>query len=156
MRLHQDSAALHPPPRLAYQCPADVVGDPDLSVSEKRALLADWSSDRHAVTSRPWLRDIPGIDEPLKLSDILAALRQLDLDDPPPRGGMSARTKRFVNTNATSAVAGVASDGLELMKALVAAHQRNIDRYCRLLVTELSEVDRCYVHKRIAEQRIEL
>jgi hypothetical protein len=37
--------------------------------------------------------------------------------------------------------------------ALIRAHQSNINRYCRLLATDLTEVEREYVHKRIVEER---
>jgi hypothetical protein len=37
--------------------------------------------------------------------------------------------------------------------ALIRAHQNNIDRYCRLLATELTAQEREYVHKRITEER---
>ena len=37
--------------------------------------------------------------------------------------------------------------------ALIRAHQNNINRYCRLLATDLTEVEREYVHRRIVEER---
>ena len=37
--------------------------------------------------------------------------------------------------------------------ASVAAAQRNLDRYCRLLATPLTDLERDYIHKRIAEVR---
>lgn len=36
--------------------------------------------------------------------------------------------------------------------AKILGHQRNIKRYARLLATELTELERQYLHKRIAEQ----
>lgn len=41
----------------------------------------------------------------------------------------------------------------EARNALIRAHQNNIDRYCRLLATELTDHEREYVHKRIVEER---
>jgi hypothetical protein len=35
-------------------------------------------------------------------------------------------------------------------------HRRNIKRYSRLLATELTELERSYLHKRIAEEQAEL
>lgn len=71
---------------------AAVLNDPDLEAYEKRAILSSWASDLHAVESCPWLREVPGCDGTLRLSDILAALRALDQDDdPPPRGGAAMR-----------------------------------------------------------------
>jgi hypothetical protein len=34
----------------------------------------------------------------------------------------------------------------------VRGHRRNIERYCRLLATELTDFERQYLHKRIAEE----
>jgi len=44
-------------PANAFDRPADVVKDPDLTLSEKRAILASWASD--ACASKPWKAD-PG------------------------------------------------------------------------------------------------
>jgi hypothetical protein len=40
--------------------------------------------------------------------------------------------------------------------ALIQARQKNINRYCRLLATPLSDHEREYLHRRIAGERIEL
>jgi hypothetical protein len=45
---------------------------------------------------------------------------------------------------------------LDLHSVLVETHRRNLDRYFRLLATELTTVEREYIHKRIAEERAEL
>lgn len=34
----------------------------------------------------------------------------------------------------------------------IRAHKANIDRYCRLLATELTDHERQYIHKRITEE----
>jgi hypothetical protein len=79
-------------PALHHQSPSAVLDDTDLEPFEKRAILSSWASDLYAVESYPWLRDVPGVQGMLRLSDILAALRTLDdEDDPPPRGGASRR-----------------------------------------------------------------
>jgi hypothetical protein len=44
----------------------------------------------------------------------------------------------------------------ELRNAKILSHQRNIQRYGRLLATELTELEREYLHKRIAEEQAEL
>ena len=67
-----------------------VVNDPNLDVQQKRAILSSWASDLWTVESCPWLREVPGIKGPLRVSDIFAALRSLD-DRPPPPGGASIR-----------------------------------------------------------------
>jgi hypothetical protein len=74
-------------PAIHHQSAADVLNDPDLEVFEKRIILSSWASDLYAVESLPWLREVPGVSNRLRLSDILAALRSLDDDDEPPRPG---------------------------------------------------------------------
>jgi hypothetical protein len=44
----------------------------------------------------------------------------------------------------------------DLRNAKIVSHRRNIRRYCRLLATELTELERSYLHKRIAEEQAEL
>jgi hypothetical protein len=44
----------------------------------------------------------------------------------------------------------------DLRNAKILSHRRNIQRYCRLLGTELTELERSYLHKRIAEEQAEL
>jgi hypothetical protein len=41
----------------------------------------------YAVEACPALREIPGMNQMIQLADILAALRRLDGDNDPPRGG---------------------------------------------------------------------
>jgi hypothetical protein len=38
----------------------------------------------------------------------------------------------------------------------VRGHRQNIERYCRLLATELTDLERQYLHKRIAEEHAQL
>jgi hypothetical protein len=66
---------LHPANAFAH--PADVVNDPDLTLSEKRAVLASWASDACAVEAVPTLRQPPG-STPVRFDDIMDALRELD------------------------------------------------------------------------------
>jgi hypothetical protein len=40
--------------------------------------------------------------------------------------------------------------------AKILSHRRNIQRCVTLLATELTELERQYLHKRIAEERVEL
>ena len=46
-------------PAQAFSHPADVVNDPDLTLNEKRAILASWASDACAIESVPALRRAP-------------------------------------------------------------------------------------------------
>src|SRR5690242_3818430 len=68
-------ALLHPAQAFAH--PSDVVNDPDLTLSEKRAILASWASDACAVEAVPALRQAPGTF-PVRFDDIMDALRTLD------------------------------------------------------------------------------
>jgi hypothetical protein len=66
---------LHPAQAFAH--PSDVVNDCDLTLSEKRAILASWASDACAVEANPALRRISGC-APVGFDDIVDALRTLD------------------------------------------------------------------------------
>jgi hypothetical protein len=65
-------------PAQAFEHPDEVVNDPDLTLTEKRAILASWASDACAVEAAPALRCAPGGRRPVSVDDILEALRSLD------------------------------------------------------------------------------
>jgi hypothetical protein len=44
----------------------------------------------------------------------------------------------------------------DLRTAMIRSHRRNIQRYSRLLATSLSDLERQYLHKRIADEHAEL
>jgi hypothetical protein len=69
------SSLLHP--AQAFEHPRDVVNDPDLTLNEKRSILASWASDACAVEAAPELREGPG-GARVKFDDIMDALRKLD------------------------------------------------------------------------------
>lgn len=69
------SALLHP--AQAYEHPSQVLADADLTVNEKRAILASWASDACAVEATPELRE-PSPGNVVKYDDIMDALRALD------------------------------------------------------------------------------
>ncbi|MEZ5889228.1 MAG: hypothetical protein R3D52_02585 [Xanthobacteraceae bacterium] len=69
-------------PESAFAHPHDVVTDPDLTLNEKRAILASWASDASAVEAAPMLRRGPGCSRPVPVDDILDALRALDKEAP--------------------------------------------------------------------------
>jgi len=83
------NALLHP--GIVFEHPRDVVSNPGLSLSEKRAILASWASDASAIASCPSLRAPEGLKAPVKIDEILEALCALD-DGPrnPPGGSQSA------------------------------------------------------------------
>ena len=64
-------------PAEAFGHPSEVVNDPDLTLNEKRAILASWASDACAVEVAPELRSSPG-GSPVRFDDIMEALRTLD------------------------------------------------------------------------------
>ena len=65
-------------PAQAFDHPRDVVNDADLTLNEKRAILASWASDACAVEAAPALRCAPGSRRVITADDILEALRTLD------------------------------------------------------------------------------
>jgi hypothetical protein len=86
------NALLHP--GTVFARPHDVVSNPDLSLSEKRAILASWASDASAIASCPALRAPEGLKAPVHIDEILDALRALDGDGPRhPPGGKPMRLR---------------------------------------------------------------
>jgi len=65
-------------PAVGFSHPRDVLKDPDLDRSEKRAVLASWASDASAVQDQPTLRWLLGTPEPVALADVRDALERLD------------------------------------------------------------------------------
>jgi hypothetical protein len=65
-------------PARAFGHPNEVVSDPDLTLNEKRAILASWASDACAVESRPALRQAPGSRRSVQFDEVMDALRVLD------------------------------------------------------------------------------
>ncbi len=75
-------------PASAFARPMDVVDDHDLTLTEKRAILASWASDACAVETAPALRQAPGAT-PVHFDEVMDALKELDRRSgdlrPPPR-----------------------------------------------------------------------
>ena len=65
-------------PARAFEHPSHVVNDPDLTLNEKRAILASWASDACAVEAAPLMRCAPGGKQPVLFDDVMEALRTLD------------------------------------------------------------------------------
>jgi hypothetical protein len=89
---------LHPAQAFAH--PRDVVADGDLTVNEKRAVLASWASDACAVEAAPALRHAPGAAAAVSVDEILEALRSLDREANDAagrtmRGSREARRRAF-------------------------------------------------------------
>jgi hypothetical protein len=64
-------------PARAFGHPSEVVNDPDLTLNEKRAILASWASDACAVEAAPELRSARR-GSTVRFDDIMEALRTLD------------------------------------------------------------------------------
>jgi hypothetical protein len=64
-------------PAQAFGHPTQVVNDPDLTLNEKRAILASWASDACAVEAAPDLRS-NARGAPVRFDAIMEALRTLD------------------------------------------------------------------------------
>jgi hypothetical protein len=85
-------------PARAFQTPAQVLSDPDLTLAEKRAVLASWASDACAVEASPELRQPP--NGPIVTYDeIMDALRALDSEaakrQPPDYEKLVTRARRL-------------------------------------------------------------
>jgi hypothetical protein len=65
-------------PARAFSHPLDVARDADLTLNEKRAILASWASDACAVEAAPELRCAPGSGPLVRFDDVMDALRTLD------------------------------------------------------------------------------
>jgi len=88
-------ALLHPAG--AFADPMDVVRDRDLTLNEKRAILASWASDACAVEAVPDLRTTPS-GKTVRWDDIMDALRLLDsqsADTPRPSRAKWHRWRRW-------------------------------------------------------------
>jgi hypothetical protein len=80
---HDLDALLHP--AQAFEHPMKVVDDPDLTLAEKRAILASWASDACAVEATPPLPQPPGSPGRVGFDDVMDALRALDRAGERPR-----------------------------------------------------------------------
>ena len=69
------SYLLHPADAFAH--PMDVVRDADLTLNEKRAILASWASDACAIEAAPELR-MTAAGDTVRWDEIMDALRLLD------------------------------------------------------------------------------
>ena len=84
-------ALLHP--GTVFTHPKDVVAHPDLTLAEKRAILASWASDASAIASRPALRAPADLTAPVSIDAILEALCDLDGGPRHPPGGKPYRLR---------------------------------------------------------------
>jgi hypothetical protein len=80
-------------PAQAYSHPSEILSDPDLTLNEKRAILASWASDACAIEPSPSLRKSPA-GPPVSFDDIMEALRALDKQAQEPQ--LSSRWRRVI------------------------------------------------------------
>jgi hypothetical protein len=59
--------------------PHDLPRHPQLEPEVKRAILSSWASDAYTARSRPTLRKPPGLARPVRVSEVLDALKSLDV-----------------------------------------------------------------------------
>jgi hypothetical protein len=87
-------ALLHP--AQAFTHPIKVVRDPDLTLNEKRAILASWASDACAVEAELDLRQ-PEDGPRIRFDEILDAFKQLDAEaaKKPDYGKLINRARRI-------------------------------------------------------------
>lgn len=147
-----------------HDSPEEVLNDARLSGDEKRMILSSWASDTYAVESQPTLREIPGIPRRLRLEDILVALKRLDDDnDPPPSGGLAMRRPRLSELDCSVSEVPCLVDGRRAMgygprRFPHAAYRSrwtrddNVRRYRRLLNTQLTDMERNFIERRLAEE----
>jgi hypothetical protein len=88
-------------PGTVFEHPKDVVSHQDLTLAEKRAILASWASDASAIASCPALRAPKGLKAPVSIDAILEALCELDGGPRHPPGGTPKR--RFSTARALAA-----------------------------------------------------
>lgn len=85
--------------------PDEVLADRRMTKDQKRALLAAWASDAHAVECAPMLRQLES-GAVVRLADVMAALKRLDEleagarlatgeQEPPRRGLLRAMPRRL-------------------------------------------------------------
>ncbi len=71
----------------------DVLADRQLTIAEKRAVLASWASDAHAVADMPSMRRLED-GEVVKIDEILEALKAIDGHDDPRAAIRTASRRR--------------------------------------------------------------
>ena len=83
-------------PAGAFRTPMEVVHDPDMTVQEKRAILASWASDACAVEASRELRE-PAPARVIRFDDIMDALKRLDGEaaNSPSYGKFISRAQRW-------------------------------------------------------------
>jgi len=145
------NAFLHP--GTVFKHPRDVVSDPSLSLSKKRAILASWASDASAIASCPSLRAPEGLKAPVNIDEILEALCALDEGPRNPRAGNRCACGR---SNGALLPEAEETTMFDESLARIRTHRNNIHRYRRLLQTQLSDLERDFIERRMAYEQTAL
>ena len=134
-----------------YDSPADVVRDRTLSSSEKRVILSSWASDMYAVESSPGLREIPGIAHRIALRDIMAALRELDDEDEPMPSPDADYPRPLVRRTGSKPERPTAITSPFHFRSRW-TREANVQRYRKLLMTQLTDDERQFIARRLDEE----
>jgi hypothetical protein len=97
-------------PAQAFEHPSNVVNDPDLTLNEKRAILASWASDACAIEAAPALRRAPCARQPVHFDDVIEALRERDLQAKN-QGNRSHHYKRILRSRRLASRRGPSDQG---------------------------------------------
>ena len=146
-----------------YKSPDDVLSDARLSADEKRVILSSWASDMYVVESDPTLREVPGMPNRLRLNDVLSALKQLDDENDSPRGGLATQLPRsgYLECRAFGEPLLVIKRHAATMQGRSErpalnnsrwTREANVRLYRRLLETKLTEIERNFIERRLAEE----
>lgn len=92
-------------PAQAFEHPSYVVNDPDLTLNEKRAILASWASDACALETAPHMRCTRSA-KPVLFDEVMDALGTLDKEA---REGGSAHYRRVLRQGRLVRPAGPSS-----------------------------------------------
>jgi len=92
-------------PAQAFDHPSQVVSDPDLTLNEKRAILASWASDACAVEVGHEYR-ANGCGALVRFDDIIDALRSLDKENSDAKYKKTIRRRRIFSHRAGDSSSG--------------------------------------------------
>jgi len=130
-----------------------------LSIDEKGTIISSWASDMYVVESLSAFRDVPSVSQRLWLDDPLAADEG---NDPMPPAGLAMSRPRLSKVERTAFGAPQREVGRHAAPRSVQAsrprqHARwtrkeNIRRNRKLLSTQLTELERSFIERRLAEE----
>jgi len=138
-----------------YDSLDEVPQDGSLSIDEKGTILSSWALDMYAVVSRSAFRDVPSVSQRLWLDDPLAADEG---NDSMPPAGLAMSRPRLSKVERTAFGAPQREVGRQAAPRLVQdsrprwTRKENIRRNRKLLSTQLTELERSFIERRLAEE----